>query len=65
MRWAVWHAAALPLMKRFPKAASFIDPPKKDTGPKKPMTGNEIFRAMRGFGGSSPPAWVLKKFAEG
>jgi hypothetical protein len=64
MRWAVWHAAALPLMKRFPKANTFIDPPKANTGPKPKMDGAEIFQAMRGFGGSAPPAWVLEKFRQ-
>jgi hypothetical protein len=27
--WAVWHAAALPLLKRFPRFADFIKEPAK------------------------------------
>jgi hypothetical protein len=53
MRFAVWHTAALPLMKRFPSAKSFIEPQsgKKRSGA---MTPDEIYAAMRGWMGSPP-----------
>lgn len=60
MRWAVWHTAALPNMTRFPKAAAFIDPPKR--GPKPRMTAAEIFHAGRSWDKAPAPAWVLERF---
>jgi len=49
MRWAVWHVAALPRLKRFPRASEFIDPAKRGVpgAPKPRQTPQQMFDAMR------------------
>lgn len=55
MRWAVWHVAALPLMKTFPKAKDFIEPPRRADGRAPRQTQDEIWQAMRRWTKTLPP----------
>lgn len=50
-RWEIWHGAALPLMKRFPRFETFVD--RINAADMPPMTSDQIQKAMARWAGKA------------